>query len=147
MNAKTTFSPTTALRHLPPYVFAELDRLKNDARAEGVRLIDLGIGSPDLPISPAIINALTKAARGRQSHGYPHFRGAARYLDSIGHFMRSRFGVTIDPKQQGVLLLRVGRSLAFCLKIFSLPLPRDLAPNDKFQSRMLVSLHPEPVFH
>ncbi len=101
-NAKTTFSPTTALRHLPPYVFAELDRLKNDARAQGVRLIDLGIGSPDLPISPAIINALTEAARGRQSHGYPHFRGAARYLDSIGRFMRSRFGVAIDPLHQAL---------------------------------------------
>jgi len=125
MNAKTTFSPTTALRHLPPYVFAELDRLKNDARAQGVRLIDLGIGSPDLPISPAIINALTKAARARQSHGYPHFRGAARYLDSIGRFMRSRFGVKIDPLHQALALSGAKEGLAQI--VMALCGPGDLA--------------------
>ena len=119
------FSPNTALRHLPPYVFAELDRLKNDARAQGVRLIDLGIGSPDLPISPAIINALTEAARGRQSHGYPHFRGAARYLDSIGRFMRSRFGVAIDPLHQALALSGAKEGLAQI--VMALCGPGDLA--------------------
>src|SRR5256714_15005801 len=125
MNAKRTFSPTTALRHLPPYVFAELDRLKNEARAQGVRLVAWGIGSPDLRISPAIITALTKAARGRQSHGYPHFRGAARYLDSIGRCRRSRFGVTIDPLHQALALSGAKEGLAQI--VMALCGPGDLA--------------------
>ncbi|MDB4883373.1 MAG: aminotransferase class, partial [Gemmatimonadetes bacterium] len=43
---------TDALRNLPPYVFSELDRLKAEARARGVTLVDLGIGSPNIPVAP-----------------------------------------------------------------------------------------------
>ena len=58
----TSIAPLNeALRRLPPYVFAELDRLKAAARARGMTLVDLGIGSPDLPIAPGIIDALEGA--------------------------------------------------------------------------------------
>ena len=86
---------TEALRRLPPYVFAELDRLKSAARSRGATLVDLGIGSPDLPIGPAIIDALANAARDPSSHGYPPFRGVPRYFESIGRFMQSRFGASL----------------------------------------------------
>jgi LL-diaminopimelate aminotransferase len=125
MNAKATFLPTSALRRLPPYIFAELDRLKNDARARGVSLVDLGMGSPDLPISPAIIQALTEAARDGATHGYPLFRGALRYLDSIGRFMRSRFGVVIDPLRQALALSGAKEGLAQI--VMALCGPGDLA--------------------
>ena len=63
------------LESLPPYVFAELDRLKADARRRGVQFDDLGIGSPDRPTPPAIIEALQRAAADPATHGYPPFRG------------------------------------------------------------------------
>lgn len=93
-----------ALHRLPPYVFAELDRLKTAARANGAQLLDLGIGSPDIPPAPGIINALVEAARSPGAHGYPPFRGVPEFLQSIARFMHSRFGVTIDPAHEALAL-------------------------------------------
>ena len=103
---------TEALRRLPPYVFAELDRLKAAARSRGATLVDLGIGSPDLPIAPAIIDALASAARDPSSHGYPPFRGVPRYFESIAEFMQSRFDVEVDPMRDALALSGAKEGLA-----------------------------------
>lgn len=103
---------TAALRRLPPYVFAELDRLKADARARGQTLVDLGIGSPDLPIAPGIIEALGAACEDCTTHGYPAFRGAPAYFEAIAEFMQSRFGVTIDSAAQAMALSGAKEGLA-----------------------------------
>jgi LL-diaminopimelate aminotransferase len=95
---------TATLHGLPPYVFAELDRLKAAARERGLTLVDLGIGSPDLPMAPGIVEALATAARGAGMQAYPPFRGAPVFFDAIGGFMRSRFGVTIDPPREAIAL-------------------------------------------
>jgi LL-diaminopimelate aminotransferase len=95
---------TATLRSLPPYVFAELDRLKAAARARGATLVDLGIGSPDLPMAPAVIEALASAAAEPGIQGYPPFRGAPRFFDAIGSFMQQRFGVAIDPAHETLAL-------------------------------------------
>lgn len=121
VNTKATFLPAAALRRLPPYVFAELDRLKCDARERGASLVDLGMGSPDLPISPAIIDALREALRDSATHAYPLFRGAPRYLDSIGRFMQSRFGVKIDPVRQALAVSGAKEGLAQIVMAFCGP--------------------------
>lgn len=99
-----TLVQTATLRSLPPYVFAELDRLKEAARSRGTSLVDLGIGSPDLPMAPGIIDAFTAALREPGIQTYPPFRGAPRYLDAIGRFMRDRFGVTVDAPRESLAL-------------------------------------------
>ena len=96
--------PADALRRLPPYVFAELDRLKASARARGLSLTDLGIGSSDLPIARGVLDALNETVRDRATHGYPPFRGAPRFLSAIEGFMRSRFGVEIDAMPQAIAI-------------------------------------------
>ncbi len=103
---------TAILRQLPPYVFAELDRLKAAARATGMTLTDLGIGSPDLPIAPAILDALDMAARDSSTHGYPPFRGHPRYFEAIERFMRSRFGVSVDGPAEAIALSGAKEGLA-----------------------------------
>ena len=95
---------TATLRSLPPYVFAELDRLKIAARAGGATLVDLGIGSPDLPMAPGIIDALGVAAYEPGIQGYPPFLGAPRFFDAIGRFMHQRFGVTLDTPNEALAL-------------------------------------------
>ncbi|MEP6731730.1 MAG: aminotransferase class I/II-fold pyridoxal phosphate-dependent enzyme [bacterium] len=112
MTIATKLKQTEVLRHLPPYVFAELDRLKANARAHGESLVDLGIGSPDLPVAPSIIDALANAARDPSSHGYPPFRGVPRFLESIGEYMQSRFGVAIDPMRESLALSGAKEGLA-----------------------------------
>ncbi len=99
-----TLAQTATLRSLPPYVFAELDRLKAAARARGGELVDLGIGSPDLPLAPGVIDALAAAAREPGMQGYPPFRGAPRLFDAIDGFMRERFGVKVDARRDALAL-------------------------------------------
>ena len=89
-----------ALDSLPPYVFAELDRLKADARRRGVPFDDLGIGNPDRPIPSSIIDALQRAAADPATHGYPPFRGVPAYLESVARFMKRRFDVHIDAASE-----------------------------------------------
>ncbi len=116
---------TDALRRLPPYVFAELDRLKAVARARGATLVDLGIGSPDLPIAPAVIHALAQASLDPSTHGYPPFRGTPRYFEAIASFMESRFGVHVDPSREALALSGAKEGIAQLLT--ALCGPGDLA--------------------
>lgn len=95
---------TATLRSLPPYVFAELDRLKAAAGARGQSLVDLGIGSPDLAMAPGIVDALTAAAHEPGIQGYPPFLGAPKLFDAIGRFMSERFGVDVDPPREALAL-------------------------------------------
>ena len=95
---------TAALAGLPPYVFAALDQLKHAARARGHAFTDHGIGSPDRPTPPGVIDALREAAGDPATHGYPPFRGVPRYLASVSRFMESRFGVAVDPQREVLAL-------------------------------------------
>ncbi|MEO6525167.1 MAG: aminotransferase class I/II-fold pyridoxal phosphate-dependent enzyme [Gemmatimonadaceae bacterium] len=95
---------TDALRNLPPYVFSELDRLKAEARARGATLVDLGIGSPNIPVAPGIIRAMAAAGDEPTSGAYPPFRATAGYFDAIVDFMHSRFGATIEPETEALAL-------------------------------------------
>lgn len=112
MTTDVASKQTDALRRLPPYVFAELDRLKAEARNRHAELLDLGIGSPDLPMAPGIVEALSAAAHQRTAHGYPPFRGVPAYFESIQRFMQSRFGVNTDPEREMVALSGAKEGLA-----------------------------------
>lgn len=101
-----------SLASLPTYVFAELDRLKTDARHRGAGFVDLGIGNPDRPIPSAIIDALQKAATDPSTHGYPPFRGTPRFLESIARFMYARFGVTLDAGREALVLAGAKEGIA-----------------------------------
>ena len=92
------------LAGLPPYVFAALDALKHTARARGRDFVDLGIGSPDRPMDPSIVEALQAAVADPATHGYPPFRGTPRYLESIGRYMDARFGVAVDTGSEALAL-------------------------------------------
>ncbi len=112
MTTDVASKQTAALRSLPPYVFAELDRLKAEARVVRAELLDLGIGSPDMPMAPGIVEALTAAAHQGTAHGYPPFRGVPAYFESIGRFMQSRFGVDVDTEREMVALSGAKEGLA-----------------------------------
>jgi LL-diaminopimelate aminotransferase len=91
-------TPTPTLHALPPYVFAALDELKEEARAHRRAFVDLGIGSPDRPTPAAIIDAMQRAVADPTTHGYPTFRGDSRFQAAAAGFMRYRFGVSVDPE-------------------------------------------------
>lgn len=89
--------PSTRLTQLPPYVFAELNVLKADARKRGLDLIDLGMGNPDLPTPTPILDAIAKAVHDPANHRYPDFQGKPAYRQAIARWMDRRYGVELNP--------------------------------------------------
>ncbi len=112
MTTDVASKQTDALRRLPPYVFAELDRLKAEACRTRAELLDLGIGSPDMPMAPGIVEALSTAAHQGTAHGYPPFRGVPAYFESIQRFMNARFGVDVEPEREMMALSGAKEGLA-----------------------------------
>ncbi len=93
------------LRRLPPYLFAEIDKKKREVRARGLDVIDLGIGDPDLPTPPHIIQALQKAAEDPANHRYPSYEGLLQYRQAVADWYAKRFNVRLDPEQEILTLV------------------------------------------
>ena len=87
---------TNALNAIPPYVFWELDAKRAALKARGKKLVDFGIGSPDQPVPPPVVEALRAAVGEKSLSGYPHFSGDPAYLQAVSTFMMQRFGVSLD---------------------------------------------------
>jgi LL-diaminopimelate aminotransferase len=93
------------IKELPPYLFAKIDALKNEERRKGKDLIDLGIGDPDLPTPPHIVEALALAARDPGTHRYPSYVGMASFREAASRFMKTRFGVAVDAAKEVVCVI------------------------------------------
>jgi LL-diaminopimelate aminotransferase len=93
------------LDRLPPYLFVEIDRVKGELALEGKDVVDLGIGDPDLPTFPEIVEALAGAARDPATHRYPAQRGDAAFKRAIAAWFESRYGVALDPEREILVLI------------------------------------------
>ena len=85
---------------VPPYLFAELERKIAHKRREGVDVISLGIGDPDLPTPQVVVEALAEAARDPRTHQYPTNHGSDELREAGAGFYRERFGVELDPASE-----------------------------------------------
>jgi LL-diaminopimelate aminotransferase len=85
------------LEQIPPYLFAELERKISAKRAEGIDVISLGIGEPDMPTFEPIVAAAQRAVADPSTHGYPTNRGRQEFRDAVAEFYGRRFGVELDP--------------------------------------------------
>lgn len=88
--------PQANLSKLPPYLFAEIDRKIEAAKARGVDIISLGVGDPDLPTPALIVEAMQKAVADPKTHNYPPYHGTREFRDSAARWMQTRFGVTVS---------------------------------------------------
>ena len=93
------------VQQLPPYLFARISQLIAEKRAAGVDVISLGIGDPDLPTPPHILDALKAAADVPANHRYPESDGLPEFRRSIARWYQSRHGVTLDPDKEIVPLI------------------------------------------
>jgi LL-diaminopimelate aminotransferase len=93
------------LRELPPYLFAQIDELKNQVKAKGADIIDLGVGDPDLPTPPHIIAALAEAARDPRHHRYASYNGNAAFRQAAADYYKRRWQVDLDVDKEVVALL------------------------------------------
>ncbi|MDQ3758693.1 MAG: LL-diaminopimelate aminotransferase [Actinomycetota bacterium] len=98
--SRTRTDPAERLQAIPPYMFAELERKVADKKAAGIDVISLGIGDPDTPTYPHIVDALQQAVDDPSTHQYPSNRGRAEFREALARFYESRFGVRIDPETE-----------------------------------------------
>jgi LL-diaminopimelate aminotransferase len=89
--------PSSRLERIPPYLFAELERKVAAKRAAGIDVISLGIGDPDTPTYPPIVEAVQRAVADPSTHTYPSNRGRAEFREAVAAFYARRFGVQLDP--------------------------------------------------
>jgi LL-diaminopimelate aminotransferase len=88
------------LKKVPPYLFVEIDRLKNEKLKKGADIIDLGIGDPDLPTPSEIVEVAKKALENPAFHRYPSNQGSEFFRKSCANYMKRRFGVEFDPETE-----------------------------------------------
>lgn len=124
------------LKQLPPYLFQEIDRLKAQLTAKGVDVINLGVGDPDLPTPPHIVEELRTAAGDPANHQYPSYSGMNDFRASVAAWYKTRFGVELDAAKEVLTLIGSKEGIAH------LPLavinPGDLA---------LIPTPAYPVYH
>ena len=99
------FELAQRIKTLPPYLFAELDRRKQEKIDQGVDVIDLGVGDPDLPTPAPVIEALKKAAEDPENHKYPSYIGMKAFREAVSGWYRRRFGIELDPDREVITLI------------------------------------------
>ena len=86
---------------LPPYVFTIIDGLKVELRREGVDVVDLGFGNPDLPSPEVAVAKLAEAAQNPRNHRYSSSRGIPKLRQAVADLYERRFGVAARPRPRG----------------------------------------------
>jgi LL-diaminopimelate aminotransferase len=92
--------PSERLGRIAPYLFAELERKIAEKKAAGIDVISLGIGDPDTPTYPEIVQAGQRAMADPATHQYPSNRGREDFREAIAEFYDRRFGVSLDPAEE-----------------------------------------------
>ncbi len=90
------------LHQIPPYLFAEIDRKRDELVAQGVDVINMGIGDPDQPTPAHVVRAMHGAIDDPSTHNYPPYQGTKEYRSAAADWMQRRFGVTVDPQREVV---------------------------------------------
>ena len=93
------------VQQLPPYLFAGISKMIEAKRAEGIDVISLGIGDPDLPTPDHIIASLQQAATDPANHRYPESEGLPELREAVARWYQTRHGVELDPANEVVVLI------------------------------------------
>jgi LL-diaminopimelate aminotransferase len=123
------FEPTDRLKKLPPYVFAKIDKIKQEEIKKGKKLISLGIGDPDLPTPDFILDRLNAAARKPANQKYPSYWGLPAFRQAIAQWMQRRFDVVLNPDTEIMPLIGSKEGLAHIPLAFVNPGEGALVPD------------------
>jgi len=93
------------LRAFQANVFADMDQAKAKARAAGRDLIDLSLGSSDLPVAPPILDVIAQSLANPQTHGYLLFHGTRTFREAAAAWYKQRFGLSVDPETEVLPLI------------------------------------------
>jgi alanine-synthesizing transaminase len=120
------------IKRLPPYVFNIVNELKAKARARGEDIIDFGMGNPDRPTPPHIVEKLVEAAQRGDTHRYSVSRGIPRLRRAICGWYKRRFDVDLDPETQAIVTIGSKEGLAHLALATMGPGDAVLVPNPAY---------------
>jgi len=117
------------IQTIPPYLFAEIDKKKEEAIKRGVDIINLGIGDPDQPTPNNIIEKLRESVKDPKTHNYPPYQGTAEFRTAISLWYKNRFNVKLDPDQEVMALIGSKEGIAHIFLSFIDPGDFSLIPD------------------
>ncbi|MGE5675067.1 MAG: LL-diaminopimelate aminotransferase [Mycobacterium leprae] len=117
---------------VPPYLFAEIDKRKQQVIARGVDVISLGIGDPDLPTPDFVVHKMQEAVTDPRYHQYPDYDGSLRFRQAACQFYQKRFGITMDPKSEALALIGSKEGLAHIIWAYVDPGDYTLVPDPAY---------------
>jgi LL-diaminopimelate aminotransferase len=97
--------PASRVEKIPPYLFARIDKKKEEARKRGIDLVDFSIGDPDLPTPAHIVERMKEATENPRNHQYPSYEGMPAFRKAVAEWYARRFGVRLDPDREVVALI------------------------------------------
>jgi alanine-synthesizing transaminase len=127
--------PTTdfhRIRRLPPYVFEEVNRLKAKLRAQGVDIIDFGMGNPDMPTPKHIVDKLVETARDPKAGRYSASKGIIGLRRAMAGYYERRYGVKLDPETEVVATLGSKEGFANLAQAVTAPGDTVICPNPAY---------------
>lgn len=120
------------LKKLPPYLFAEMDKLKSQAKKSGKDIIDLGVGDPDTPTPDHVVNRLCEAAKDPYTHRYPFdfaLFELVEFRKAAAKWYEKRFKVHLDPEKEVLPLIGSKEGIAHIPLAFVNPGDEVLIPD------------------
>lgn len=120
------------IQRLPPYVFSIVGDLKQAARAAGEDIIDFGMGNPDQPTPPHIVEKMVEAAQRPDTHRYSQSKGIPRLRKAISDWYRHRYDVELDPETETIVTLGSKEGLAHLALATTGPGDAILVPNPSY---------------
>jgi alanine-synthesizing transaminase len=120
------------MKRLPPYVIAEVNAMRHEARRAGRDIIDLGMGNPDQPPPQHVIDKLCEVAAKPDAHGYSQSKGIPGLRRAQANYYERRFGVDLDPETEVVVTMGSKEGLASLANAITAPGDVILAPNPSY---------------
>lgn len=129
LSPSSMFEVTDRLKQLPPYLFARIDKIKQEEIQKGRKLVALGIGDPDLPTPNFIIEKLYEAAKRPVNHQYPSYWGMMEFRKAVARWYKSRFDVDLNPTNEVLALIGSKEGIAHIPLAFVNPGEATLVPD------------------
>ena len=120
------------IKRLPPYVFAEVNRLKADYRGRGIDIIDFGMGNPDIDTPSHIVEKLVETVRKPRTHRYSSSKGIAGLRKAQASYYKNRFDVKLNPESEIIATLGSKEGLANLAMAITAPGDVMLVPNPSY---------------
>ena len=120
------------VQQLPPYLFVGISRIIAAKRAEGIDVVDFGIGDPDIPTPEPVLDALKSASDTPANHRYPESEGLPEFRQAVAEWYERRFGIGLDPATEAINLIGAKEGIGHAALCF-------IDPGD-------VALVPDPAY-